>query len=116
MQNYRSLVVWEKSHQFVLGVYEATLNFPKSEAFGLTGQIRRAAVSIPSNIAEGCGRGSNADFARFLQIAMGSASECDYQLLLSHDLGYLNDERYAQLSEQISKMLRSLITRLNNRS
>ena len=120
MQDYRKLIVWDKSHRFALGVYKATQNFPKCEAFGLTSQIRRAAVSIPSNIAEGSGRGSNADFGRFLQMAMGSTCEADYQLLLSHDLGYLNDdEHYAQLAAQateISKMLRSLISKLTTQN
>ncbi len=115
MQNFRKLLVWEKSHTLVLAVYGATQNFPKTEAFGLTSQLRRTAVSIPSNIAEGCGRGSTADFARFLQMAMGSTSETDYQLLLSRDLGYLDNTQHDQLSAQvveISKMLRSLISKL----
>lgn len=111
--------VWQKSHEFVLSIYAATQNFPKAEAFGLTSQLRRAAASVPSNIAEGCGRGSNADLARFLQMAMGSSCEADYQLLLSRDLGYLSDQHYDELHAQITevgKMLRSLISKLTTKN
>ena len=82
MRDFRSLKVWEKSHRLTLAVYQATMNFPREERYSLTQQIRRASVSIASNIAEGCGRKGAADFARFLQIAMGSASELEYQFLL----------------------------------
>jgi four helix bundle protein len=75
-----------------LAVYKITAQFPKEELYGLTSQIRRASMSIPTNIAEGCGQNTDAQFARFLQIALGSASETEYQLLLSHDLGFLNTE------------------------
>jgi four helix bundle protein len=78
MQDFRQLKVWQKAHRFVLHVYEATQKFPAEERFGLTSQIRRAAVSIPANIAEGAVRSSDADFGRFLHIALGSASEVDY--------------------------------------
>ena len=119
MQDFRNLKVWEKSHTFVLAVYGATQNFPKSEAFGLTSQIRRASVSIPSNIAEGCGRGSDADFARFVQMSLGSAFEVDYQLLLSRDLNYLPQDQYnllfAQASE-VKRMLNSLLQKLKANS
>ena len=77
MKDFRQLQVWEKSHQLALGVYKATQDFPKEELYGLTSQIRRASTSIPTNIAEGCGRGTDPEFARFLQIAMGSASETE---------------------------------------
>jgi four helix bundle protein len=93
VQDYRHLKVWEKAHQLTLAVYKATVPFPKDELYGLTSQIRRACTSIPANIAEGCGRDGDAEFARFLRIAMGSASELDYHLLLARDLGFLN-ERY----------------------
>lgn len=86
MQNYKNLRVWEDAHALVLEIYNATRSFPNDERYGLTSQIRRAAVSIPSNIAEGTGRGSDADFARFVQFAVGSISEVDYQLLLARDL------------------------------
>ena len=87
MKDFRDLTVWQRSHQFVLHVYQTTSGFPKAEQFGLTSPIRRAAVSVPSNIAEGCGRGSDADFARFLQMAFGSACETEYQVLLARDPG-----------------------------
>ena len=82
MKDFRNLQVWEKSHQLTLAVYSATRTFPQSELFGLTSQIRRSASSIPANIAEGCGRSSNADFVRFLHVALGSINELSYQLLL----------------------------------
>jgi len=91
MKDFRSLVVWEKSHRLVLEIYGLIPSFPKDERYGLVDQIRRAAVSIPANIAEGCARGSDADFARFIQIAMGSASELEYELLLAKELGFVND-------------------------
>ena len=115
MRDFRDLKVWGKAHELALGVYRATSGFPRDELYGLTSQIRRCAVSIPSNIAEGCGRRSNPDLARFLQIAMGSASELDYQLLLARDLGYLDPAVHARLSEEtasVKKMLSSLINKV----
>ena len=87
MKDFRNLVVWQKSHKLTLDVYEATRKFPKEELYGLVSQLRRACSSIPCNIAEGCGRRGNGEFHRFLQIATGSASEVEYQLLLAHELG-----------------------------
>lgn len=119
MKDFRHLDVWNKAHQTVLEVYKGTCSFPKEEMFGLTSQIRRAAVSIPSNMAEGCGRGSDAELARFSQIAMGSSSELEYQILLAKDLEYLNDESYDNLSNktvEAKKMLTSLIKKLNAES
>ena len=84
MKDFRQLKVWDKSHELALSIYRATKDFPKEELYGLTSQIRRASMSIPTNIAEGCGRNTDADFARFLQMAMGSASETEYHLLLAH--------------------------------
>ena len=112
MKDFRNLKVWEKSHQLALEVYRCSVNFPKEEMFGLTSQVRRAGSSIPANIAEGCGRGGEADFARFLQIAMGSASELEYHILLAHDLGYLDGSAYQTLNAhivEVKKMLASLI-------
>ncbi len=83
MQDFKKLQVWAKSHDLTLRMYELTSQFPREEIYGLTSQIRRACASIPTNIAEGCGRKSSADFARFLQIAMGSASETEYLILLA---------------------------------
>lgn len=119
MKNFRDLSVWKKSHQMSLKIYQTTSTFPKEEIYGLTSQMRRACVSIAANIAEGCGRGSDADFARFLQIAIGSANELEYFLLLSRDLGLLNDLEYNNLEKQVTeigKMLSSLIKKLKEKS
>ena len=115
MKDFRQLQVWEKSHELVLDIYTITSRFPKNELFGLTSQIRRASSSIPTNIAEGCGRGSDADFCRFLQISMGSASETEYELQLAHDLGYLDDAAYESLNRkviEVKRMLSSLIVKI----
>ena len=95
--------------------YEATMAFPQEERYGLTNQIRRACASIPTNIAEGCGRDEDTEFRRFCRIAMGSASEVEYQLLLAKDIGMLDREKYRRLSEnvvEIKRMLASLIKKL----
>ncbi len=112
MKDFRQLKVWEKSHQLALAIYKATKEFPKEELYGLTSQIRRSSMSIPTNISEGCGRNTDADFARFLQIAMGSASETEYQLILAHDLEFLSNENYEGLHndvEEVKRMLASLL-------
>jgi four helix bundle protein len=101
MRNFRELKVWHKAHQLTLDVYAATKTFPRDELYGLTSQIRRAAVSIGANIAEGAGKNSSAEFGRFLQIAQGSASELEYHLLLSGDLGYLIPEICERLSQEV---------------
>ena len=101
-----------KSHGLTLRVYELTSQFPREELYGLTSQIRRACASISTNIAEGCGRESSADFARFLQIAMGSASETEYLILLARDLKYINTSQYLELTDaivRVKKMLTSLL-------
>ena len=108
MRDFRQLAVWEKSHLLTLNVYKASSTFSPTELYGLTSQIRRSALSIPSNIAEGCGRDTEADFARFLQIALGSASELEYQLLLSRDLHYLADDLYEELSVNVTEVKRML--------
>jgi len=113
MKDFRSLMVWEKGHQLTLSIYKHTHSFPKEELYGLSSQIRRASSSIAINIAEGCGRGSEADFARFLQIAFGSASETEYLLLLCFELGYLSEEHYAETNlqiQEIKKMLAKLMS------
>ena len=115
MGDYRKLQVWERSHRLTLEVYGATSGFPEEELFGLTSQVRRSAASIPANIAEGCGRNDDVELTRFMTIAMGSANELDYHLLLARDLGYLASSRYDQLSletQSVSKMLATFITRL----
>lgn len=115
MQNFRDLKVWNKAHSLVLAVYAATEPFPAAERYGLTSQMRRAAASIPSNIAEGCGRSSNAELARFLYMALGSASELEYFLLLARDLRFLvapaHDSILADVQE-VKRMLAGLIARV----
>jgi four helix bundle protein len=116
VKGFRDLKVWEKAHQLTLDVYKATASFPKEEMYGLTSQIRRAAASIPANIAEGCGRSSDAELGRFLQIAMGSASELEYHLLLARDLLLLAETDYGQLSlkvTEVKRMLASFIQKLS---
>jgi four helix bundle protein len=108
MKDFRDLNVWQKAHGLVLDCYNTTATFPKQEIFGLTSQIRRAASSIPANIAEGCGRRGNAELHRFLQIAMGSASELEYHLLLSRDLNFLKPEKYDDLQAQLTEIKRML--------
>jgi four helix bundle protein len=115
MQNYKDLKLWEKAHGFTLRVYEVTKGFPKEEIYSLTNQVRRAAVSIPANIAEGCGKNSKLDFANFLNIALGSSNESEYYLLLSRDLKYLKEEDYSELMKTINEikvMLIALITKV----
>ena len=112
MADYRKLKVWERSHRLTLEVYRVTASFPQSELYGLTSQIRRSAYSIPSNIAEGCGRNVDAELARFLDIAMGSANELDYRLLLARDLGLLDLAAYEHLSSEtqgVAKMMATFI-------
>ena len=111
MQDFKKLQVWAKSHDLTLRMYEATSQFPREEIYGLTSQIRRACASIPTNIAEGCGRESSADFARFLQIAMGSASETEYLILLTRDLKYINAE-LIDITIEVEKMLTAFLKRL----
>jgi len=108
MQDFKQLKVWEKSHVFTLAVYTATRSFPKEELYGVTSQLRRAAASVPANIAEGCGRNTSPELRRFLEIAMGSASECEYHLLLSCDLEFLQPAIHDQLNTQISEVKRML--------
>lgn len=115
MQDYKKLVVWEKAHNLTVLIYKMTLKFPKDEVHALTSQLRRASSSIPANIAEGCGRNTQLDFSKFLNIALGSANETSYFLLLSKDIGYLSNEDYLIYEnriEQIKAMLISLISRI----
>jgi four helix bundle protein len=114
MRDFRKFQVWEKSHQLTLAINKATNSFPKDELYGLTSQIRRAASSVPANIAEGCGRSGDGDFACFLQIAAGSASELDYHLLLAHDLGYLSDIEYRGLNPTLLEIKRMLVGLIQN--
>lgn len=115
MKDFRELKVWEKAHALALEVYQRTKDFPAEERYALTRQIRRCATSIPTNIAEGCGRNGDAELSRFMQIAMGSASELEYTLLLAKDLGLLNDSTYKPLADhvgEVKRMLAALIKKL----
>ncbi|MBC8869398.1 MAG: four helix bundle protein [Planctomycetes bacterium] len=115
MKDFRQLKVWEKAHQLTLTVYRVTKALPPDERFGLTSQIRRAAASVPSNIAEGCGRNSDAELARFMEIAMGSASEVEYQILLARDLEYVATPEHEDIHGrvcEVKRMLASFIQKL----
>ena len=108
MRDFRELKVWEKAHQLTLAIYRATAVFPKEEMYALTSQTRRSCASIPANIAEGCGRSGEPELARFFQIAMGSASELEYHLLLARDLGFLKSSAYDQLAADVTEVKRML--------
>lgn len=117
MRSFKTLTVWEKSHQLTLRVYKESKAFPSDEKFGLTSQLRRATASVPANIAEGCGRGTDAELRRFLEIAMGSASEVEYHLLLARDLGYMAQQQYAELeasTSEVKRMLAGFIKKLRS--
>jgi four helix bundle protein len=104
-RSFRDLIVWRKAHEFVLALYAYTSGLPKQETYGLSHQMRRAAVSIPANIAEGFRRRGKADKARFMNVAEGSLEECRYFLILAHDLGYGDTGRLTVLLEEVSKLL-----------
>ena len=104
-KSFQELIVWQKAHQFALGIYQFTGDFPKTETYGLTSQLRRAAVSIPANIAEGFKKSGKADKARFMNMAQGSLEECRYYLILVADLGYGRNETLNYLLEEVSKLL-----------
>jgi four helix bundle protein len=106
MEDFKHLVVWTKAHQLTLCVYQRTRTFPKEEIFGLTSQVRRASASIGANIAEGCGRRSDAEFRRFLQIARGSASELECHLLLARDLRFLEEDQFGDLEAKVLEVQR----------
>lgn len=110
MQNYKNFNVWKKAHDLVLFLYKLTVAYPKVEQYTLTSQIRRAAMSIPSNIAEGCGKYTQADFANYLQVALGSSNEVDYLIFLSYELGYLKTDSFRELDGQINEIKAMLIT------
>jgi four helix bundle protein len=104
-QSFRDLLVWRKAHEFVLAVYAFTAGFPRQETYGLALQMRRAAVSVPANIAEGFRRRGKADKARFMNLAEGSLEECRYYLILAQDLGYGDTTRLSTLAEEVSRLL-----------
>ena len=118
LKNYKELKVWEKSYQLCLEIYRTSKKFPKHEIYGLISQIRRAALSIPSNIAEGYGRKTTPEYLRSLYIAYGSVCELETQILLSGDLGYLNEISLSKLQEklgEVERMLKALIKSLENK-
>ena len=119
MKDFRKLLLWDKAHQLTLAIYHVTATLPREETYGLVSQMRRAASSIPSNITEGCGRDGDAELSRFCVMARGSASELEYQLLLSRDLKLIQSQEYEQLTQQtveIKRMLTVLVQKLNAES
>jgi four helix bundle protein len=117
MKDFRTLKVWDRAHELVLSVYRITRAFPKEELYGVTNQMRRAAASIAANIAEGCGRSGNGEFHRFLNIAMGSAVELEYFLLLCRDLALIPMESYPSAEAkvmEVQRMLGSLLRKVES--
>lgn len=117
MKDFKNLNVWHKAHQLVLEIYKMTMKLPNEEIYGLKSQIRRSAGSIPTNLAEGCGRNSDGELHRFACISMGSASELEYQLILCKDLKYINEDTYTTVNEslmEVKKMLNSFIQKLSS--
>lgn len=108
MRDFTKLEVWKRSHALTLKIYQLTKSYPKEELFGLSSQMRRSSSSIPTNIAEGCGRNSNAQLKQFLTIASGSSSELQYQLMLSKDLGYIPELTFIQLDEEVVQLRKML--------
>ncbi len=110
MGDFHDLKVWQKAHELTIDVYRTTAEFPKQEMYGLVSQMRRCAVSVGSNIAEGRGRRGDAEFVRFMQIASGSLTELEYQLLLSKDLKYLPEAEYQALNRKLAEVSRMLLS------
>jgi four helix bundle protein len=108
VKNFRELKVWHKAHQLTLEVYRITATFPREELYGLTNQLRRSCASIPANLAEGCGRNGDAELRRYCSIAMGSASELEYHLLLGRDLKLIHSKDYEALARQATELKRML--------
>ncbi len=117
ISSYKDLIVWQKSYELLLSIYKLTKSFPKEELYGLTSQIRRCAVSIPSNIAEGYARQRKLEYIQFLQISFGSGAELETQLLIAKDLKYITNEEFTKtndLLQEVMKMLNSLIGKLKH--
>ncbi|MDN3585543.1 four helix bundle protein [Pedobacter aquatilis] len=110
MQDYKVLLVWRKAHHFTLKMYMLVATFPKDETYNLISQVKRSSSSIPTNIAEGCGRFTQKDLANFLQVALGSSHELEYQLLLSKDLGFIQAEQYLELEKEVGEIKAMLIS------
>ena len=113
MRNFKKYDIWKLSHQFTLMIYSSSSSFPKDETYNLVSQIRRSTLSIPTNIAEGCGRNSDKEFNQFLNIALGSATETEYLILLAKDLNYLNEVNYLLLDQQINTIKSKIYTLKN---
>jgi four helix bundle protein len=113
LRNYRDLQVWDKAHKLTLDLYRVSREFPREETYGITSQLRRAAVSVGANLAEGCGRRTSNELARFVKIAMGSASELDYHLLLCRDLGFMNEGDFTRTSSDLTEVRKMLTSFLN---
>jgi four helix bundle protein len=116
VKDFRDLTVWQKAHRLTLDVYRRTASFPRDELYGLTSQLRRSASSVAANLAEGCGRNGDAELARFCSIAMGSASELEYHLLLAKDLELINVKDHEDLAlraTELKRMLTALLQKLN---
>jgi four helix bundle protein len=110
MKDFRNFVVWKKAHALTLNLYQITnAEFPKDERFGLVSQVRRCSASIGANLAEGCGREGNGEFHRFLQIALGSANELEYHLLLARDLNYLSNAHHASIEAELTEVKKMLV-------
>jgi four helix bundle protein len=115
MKDFRELKVWQRAHELTLAVYQITAKFPRQELYGLTSQLRRSSSSVPANLAEGCGRSGDAELARFCSIALGSASELEYHLLLARDLKLIrpgDHEELAQRVTEVKRMLTGLLKKL----
>ena len=114
MQDFKKLLVWRKAHELAVQIYRSTTSFPRSEMFGLTAQLRRAAVSVSANIAEGCGRGGRRELSRFLRVSAGSASELESHLLIAKDLAFLaahDHQALNALTEEVKRMLSGLLAK-----
>ena len=109
MKDFRDLDVWKKAHGLTLAVYRATSSFPREELYGLISQLRRSCSSIPANLAEGCGRSGDAEFARFCSFAIGSLSETEYHLLLARDLGFIQQSMHQEIAQEATEIKRMLI-------
>lgn len=109
MKDFKKIVVWQKAHALTLRVYQITASFPKDELYGLTSQMRRASASMPANLAEGCGRDTQAELARFVHIASGSASDLEYHLLLVRDLGFIDEPTYSELDSSVNEIKKMLV-------
>lgn len=108
MRDFRKYDIWKLSHEFVLEIYTVTKDFPSQEIYGITNHVRRAAASIPTNISEGCGRNSDAEFSRFIHIALGSANEVEYLIQLAYDLKYLSENSYTDLNGKVNLIKKKL--------